>query len=87
MNTAQVVPGIPGQPHAFRRNLPDRVRARLRAPMPRPEPEVEAAMTAAAALDGVRSPELNWHRITGQDVRDFLLAYCACFIALQTFLS
>ena len=26
------------------------------------------------------------HDETIQDLRDFLLAYCACFVALQTFL-
>jgi hypothetical protein len=83
MSTSQVVPGKPGQPHAFRRSLPERVRGRLHAPMPRHEPEVEAAMARTA----LRSPPVNWHRLTGQDLRDFLLAYCACFIALQTFLA
>jgi hypothetical protein len=34
----------------------------------------------------LRSPPVNWRRLTAQDVRDFLLAYCACFVALQTFL-
>lgn len=81
MSTTAIVPGRPGQPNAFRRQLPDRVRSRLRAPMPRWEPEVEAAMERAA----LRSPDMNWHRITAQDVRDFLLAYCAAFIALQVF--
>jgi hypothetical protein len=78
-----IVPGTPGKPHLFRRNLPVGVRARLHAPMPRPEPEVEAANARAA----MRSPDLDWRRITAQDLRDFLLAYCACFIAVQTFLS
>lgn len=81
MSTKTIVPGRPGQPHAFRRNLPDRVRARVRAPLPRHEPEVEAAI----ARNALRSPNVNWKRITRQDASDFLLAYCACFIALQTF--
>ena len=83
MSTSQVVPGRPGQPHAFRRNLPERVRARLHAPMPRHEPEVAAAIERSA----LRSPDVNWRRISGQDVRDFLLAYCACFIAVQTLIA
>ncbi len=81
MSTITCVPGRPGQPHAFRRSLPDSVRARIRAPLPRHEPEVEAAI----ARQALRSPPVNLRRITGQDARDFLLAYCACFIALQTF--
>jgi hypothetical protein len=81
MNTIHTVPGCPGEPNQFRRNLPGRVRARLRAPLPRHEPEVAAAIERRA----LRSPELDWRRITAPDVRDFLLAYCACFIALQVF--
>lgn len=88
MNATPMVPGpnVPGQTgtgHPFRRSLPAAVRARIEAPMPRFEPEVEAAMARRA----VRSPDLDWKRITAQDVRDFLLAYCACFLALMTFLS
>jgi len=82
MKNSQVLPGRAGQPHQFRRNLPDRLRTRLRAPLPRLEPEVEAAIERAT----LRSPPVNWRRLTGQDVRDFLLAYCACFIAMQTLL-
>jgi hypothetical protein len=82
MKTSQVVPGRPGQPNLFRRNLPARVRTRLHMPLPRLEPEVEAAIERAT----LRSPPVNWRRLTGQDVRDFLLAYCACFVALQTFM-
>jgi hypothetical protein len=83
MRYAQIIPGRPGQPNAFRRNLPERVRCRLHAPLPRLEPEVEAANERAA----LRSPPVNWRRLTGQDIRDFLLAYCACFIAVQTFMA
>ena len=82
MEISKVVPGRPGQPNMFRRNLPDRVRSRLQMPLPSLEPEVAAAIERAA----LRSPPVNWRRLTGQDVRDFLLAYCACFIALQTFM-
>ncbi len=81
MNTTVLVPGRPGQPNAFRRNLPTRVQHHIATPLPRLEPEVEAAI----ARNALRSPPVNWHRITRQDARDFLLAYCACFIALQAF--
>lgn len=76
-------PGRPGEPHAFRRSLPPRVQQRLATPLPRPEPEVAEAM----ARHALRSPDVDWHHLTLQDVRDFLLAYCACFMALQVFLS
>ena len=72
----------PGQPHRFRRNLPTRVQARLDAPLPRHEPEVEAALARAA----LRSPPVNWRALTTPDLRDFAIAFCACFIALQAFL-
>jgi len=81
MSTTTTVPGRPGQPNAFRRNLPVQVRARVCAPLPRHEPEVEAAIARRA----MRSPDLDLKRITRHDVRDFLLAYCACFVALQMF--
>ncbi len=83
MKAIPVVPGQPGQPNLFRRTLPERVRTRLDMPLPRLEPEVEAANARAA----LRSPPVNWRRLTAQDLRDFLLAYCACFIALQMFLA
>jgi len=82
MKSSHVVPGRPGQPNMFRRNLPDRVRTRLQMPLPKVEPEVAAAIERAS----LRSPPMRWRHLTGQDVRDFLLAYCACFIALQTFM-
>jgi len=83
MSIAPVVPGRLGQRHSFRCNLPSRVRDRLDAPLPQWEPEVAAAMARVQ----LRSPPVNWRRITRHDLRDFLLAYCACFIALQTFLA
>lgn len=51
--------------------------------MPSHEPEVAAAIERQA----LRSPDLDWRHLTMQDARDFLLAYCACFMALQVFLS
>ena len=68
--------------HPFRRTLPSHV---LR-PLPDFEPEVEAAMARQSALDGLRSPPVNPRRITRQDVKDFLLAYCACFLAVSVFI-
>lgn len=31
-------------------------------------------------------PQRTW-RITAQDVKDFLLAYCACFLAVTAFIA
>lgn len=32
------------------------------------------------------APQRSW-RITVQDVKDFLLAYCACFLAVTAFIA
>jgi hypothetical protein len=72
--------------HPFRRTLP----AHVLRPLPMLEPEVERAMssatTAVTGLAGLRSPPVDSQRITLQDVKDFLLAYCACFIAVSAFI-
>lgn len=71
--------------HPFRATLPLRA---LRT-LPRPEPEVRAKMEQAErdhgdeAGDGPRKEPF----LTIQDVKDFLLAYCACFMAASAFLS
>jgi type VI protein secretion system component VasF len=83
MTTVRCVPGQPALPHRFRRTLPVRVRARLDALLPQVEPEVAAAMERHA----LRSPDVDLRRITRQDVRDFLLAYGACLLALLVWFS
>lgn len=65
--------------HAFRAALP---KAMLRV-MPEHEPEVAQAMERAR----LRSKPVNPGMITAQDVKDFLLAYCACFLAVLAFIS
>lgn len=50
------------------------------------EPEVEAAIAALQLPEGVRSKPVDPKRITRQDVKDFLLAYCACFMAVSAFI-
>jgi predicted ArsR family transcriptional regulator len=37
-------------------------------------------------LDQQGRPQRTW-RITVQDVKDFLLAYCACFMAVTAFIA
>lgn len=66
--------------HPFRRSLP----AHVLRPMPVHEPEVEAAMAGEMA---VRSKPVDWKHVSLQDVKDFLLAYCACFLAVMAFVS
>ncbi|WP_068077820.1 hypothetical protein [Novosphingobium lentum] len=68
--------------HPFRRSLPPRV---LR-PLPTFEPEVIAA-EQRAALAALRSPDVSPWKFTRQDLKDFLLAYCACFIAVSVWIA
>ncbi|WP_298291525.1 hypothetical protein [Novosphingobium sp.] len=72
--------------HPFRASLP---RHALRE-LPRLEPEVLAAMRKAEErlrdMD-VRSDPVDLKRITMQDVRDFMIAYCACFLAVMAFIA
>lgn len=68
--------------HPFRRSLP----AHVLRPLPMFEPEVEAAMSALQLPEGVRSRPVDPRHITLQDVKDFLLAYCACFLAVSVFI-
>lgn len=77
----QTVPALDSAPsgHPFRRRLP----ARVLHPLPSFEPEVLAAIQRAE----VRSQPLDWKRVTLQDARDFLLAYCACFVAVMAFIA
>ncbi|KHS46562.1 MULTISPECIES: hypothetical protein [Novosphingobium] len=72
--------------HPFRAQLP---RHALRE-LPRHEPEVLAAMKRAEALlreADIRSEPVNLRRISMQDIRDFLIAYCACFLAIMVFIA
>lgn len=65
--------------HPFRASLPRRVLREL----PRHEPEVARALAEQGAATAPRSA---W-RITAQDVKEFLIAYCACLLAAMTFLG
>lgn len=72
--------------HPFRRSLPTHVLREL----PKYEPEVLVAMRRAEErlreMD-VRSEPVNLKRLTMQDLRDFLIAYCACFLAIAVFIA
>ena len=72
--------------HSFRATLPRHVLREL----PKLEPEVVAAMRRAEErlrdLE-VRSEPVDLKRITMQDVRDFMIAYCACFMAVMVFIA
>lgn len=72
--------------HPFRASLP---RHALRE-LPRHEPEVLSAMKRAEAAlreAEIRSEPVDLKRLTMQDLRDFLIAYCACFFAIMAFIA
>lgn len=69
--------------HPFRRTLP----AHVLRPLPTLEPEVIVAQSRADERVALLSREVDLRRITVQDVKDFLLAYCACFIAVMAFIA
>ena len=72
--------------HPFRASLP---RHALRE-LPKHEPEVIAAMRRAEdalrEMD-LRSEPVDLRRISMRDVREFLIAYCACFMAVMVFIA
>ena len=72
-----------GRRHPFRATLPRRVLREL----PRVEPEVARRIEAAEVVAQVAPAAQSRFRITMQDVKDFLLAYTACLLALLTFLG
>lgn len=72
--------------HPFRASLPTHVLREL----PKLEPEVVAAIRRAEERlreADIRSEPVDLKRITMQDLRDFLIAYCACFMAVMVFIA
>lgn len=73
--------------HPFRAALPARVLRRL----PQFEPEVLARIAEVEAAGGAAeagpAPRGRSLRISAQDVRDFLLAYIACFLAVSAWIG
>lgn len=68
--------------HPFRATLPLRTLRRL----PRHEPEVQARIDAYEGV-AAEQPQVRRPLLTAQDVRDFLLAYIACFLAVTAYLG
>ncbi|HET9627966.1 MAG TPA: hypothetical protein VFP14_00610 [Novosphingobium sp.] len=68
--------------HPFRATLPLRTLRRL----PRHEPEVQARIDACEGA-AAEEPQVRRAWLTMQDVRDFLLAYVACFLAISAWLG
>jgi hypothetical protein len=76
--------------HPFLQSLPRHVRHGRRKDPVRSRARVDE-IEAAAERKADRLARLRqWRqasRITAQDVKDFLLAYCACFVAVMAFVS
>jgi len=68
--------------HPFRATLPLRTLSRL----PRHEPEVQARIDGCRG-EVLHQPEQRRAWLSAQDLRDFLIAYIACFMAVSAFLS
>jgi len=82
MDTASLAPPIFGTArHPFRAGLPLRT---LRC-LPRHEPEVQARIDAGAGAAAEDPAPRRW--LNAQDVRDFLIAYVACFLAVSAWLG
>jgi hypothetical protein len=68
--------------HPFRATLPMRTLRRL----PRFEPEVQALLDRGDVCAAQAAVPSKW-RITTQDVKDFLIAYIACFMAVSAWIG
>jgi len=83
--------------HPFLQTLPPHVRvgqpvACRAAPAPEEAPQRAAAdwlkRNAHAAPHAMIARARHWRKSIGmQDARDFLLAYCACFVAVMAFIA
>jgi hypothetical protein len=84
INRPAINPDLSG--HPFRRTMP----AHVLRPLPQFEPEVEQALkSAASAAAGPaeqRASPVDPRQISLKDVRQFLIAYCACFLVIATFI-
>jgi len=90
MSSTVATPTFGTARHPFRATLPLRTLRRLPRHEPevqaRHEPEVQARIDACHGGEAEAAPvRRSW--LTAQDVRDFLLAYIACFLAVTAFLG
>ena len=45
-----------------------------------------ASLPPHVRRDAANPPQRTW-RITAQDIKEFLMAYCACFLAVSAFIA
>jgi hypothetical protein len=77
--------------HPFLQSLPPHVRTGTRPVLRVPEPEANPTMLEKAIATARRRGHALLHalrgmNITAGDMRLFLLAYCACFMAVSAFI-
>ncbi|WDF73594.1 hypothetical protein [Novosphingobium sp. KACC 22771] len=81
--------------HPFRQTLPPHVRVDRPVASPGHEAQAHKALAAdwlkrhaQAAPHLVVARARHWRRgLTMQNLREFLLAYCACFVAVMAFIA
>jgi hypothetical protein len=76
--------------HPFLQSLPRHVRHGRRKDPVRSRNRVDEREAAAARKADLMVRLRQWKEaseLTAQDVKDFLLAYCACFVAVMAFVS
>jgi type VI protein secretion system component VasF len=76
--------------HPFLQSLPRHVRHGAGRDPVRRRARVEARAARAALAERLAARWRQFRRnsrITSSDVKDFLLAYCACFVAITAFIA
>lgn len=76
--------------HPFLQSLPRHVRHGAGRDPVRRRARVEARAARTALAEGLAARWRHFrrnNRITSGDVKDFLLAYCACFVAITAFIA
>ncbi|MDE1914880.1 MAG: hypothetical protein KGJ57_00160 [Sphingomonadales bacterium] len=77
--------------HPFLKSLPPHVRGGgqpiMRAVLPEPRPSMLRRAAGALVLGG-QALRQRWRQLdlTASDLRLFLMAYCACFLAVSVFI-
>ena len=76
--------------HPFLQSLPRHVRHGRGIDPVRRRNRIAAREASAARRNALAFMLRRWRqagRVTTQDVKDFLIAYCACFVAVMAFIS
>ena len=85
-----LVQGDDAARHPFLQSLPRHIRHGMGADPVRKRNRVVAREAMAARVSALGFAWRRWRRESAlgvQDVKDFLLAYCACFVAVMAFVA